>query len=164
VSNNHGNRLPSELIDRLSQHDLGRHLGKGIPLVTVDASGRPHPMLLSALEIRALDAGSLAIVIGAGSRSARNLVERETGTLVLVEPEMSYYVKAKMLDGPIDVEGQPGLALFLLAVEEVLEDTASGVEAGMRVTTGIRYGPPPSGEEPWARAIRAALATPRFRA
>jgi hypothetical protein len=164
VSKSHGNRLPSELIDRLSQRDLGRHLGKGIPLVTVDASGRPHPMLLSALEIRAIDAGSLAIVIGAQSRSARNLVERETGTLVLVEPEMSYYVKAKMLDGPIDVEGQAGLALFLLSVEEVLEDAAAGVEAGMRVTSGIRYGPPPSGEEPWARAIRAALATPPFRA
>ena len=132
--------------------------------MTVDASGRPHPMLLSALEIRALDAGSLAIVIGAASGSARNLIERETGTLVLVEPEMSYYVKARMVDGPVEVDGQPGLALFLLGVDEVLEDAAAGVEAGMRVTGGIRYGPPPSGEEPWAQAIRAALVAPRFRA
>jgi hypothetical protein len=121
-------------------------------------------MLLSALEVRAIDAGSLAMVLGAASRSARNLVEREMGTLVIVEPEMSYYVKVRMVDGPLDVEGEPGLALFLVGVEEVLEDFSSGVEAGMRISSGVRYGPPPSGDEDWARAIRAALAAPRFRA
>lgn len=164
MSRSHGNRLPPELVERLSQRDLAAHLGKGIPFVTVDADGRPHPMLLSALEIRALDAGSLAIAIGAASRSARNLIERETGTLILVEQELTYYVKARIVDGPVEIDGQPDLALFLLAADEVLEDAAAGVEAGMRVTGGIRYGPPPSGDEPWARAIRAALAAPPFRA
>ena len=42
-------------------------------------------MLLSYLEVRAYDAGTLGLVIQARSRSARNLAERGTGTLVLIE-------------------------------------------------------------------------------
>jgi hypothetical protein len=34
----------------------------------------------------------------------------------------------------------------------------------MRITTPIRYEPPPTLDEPWARATLAALAAPRARA
>lgn len=161
-----GARLPDALLDRFSQRDVRGRLGVGLPFVTVDPEGRPHPMLLSYLEIRAHDAGSLGLVVLARSRSARNLVERGTGTLIVVEPDVTFYVKLRAVDGPLPVPGgEPfGLGYFLLAVEEVLQDAAAEWEGGMRITGAITYAPAPTLEEPWARATLAALAAPRARA
>lgn len=137
-----------------------------MPFVTVDAEGRPHPMLVSYVEVRAYDARTVGLVIGARSRSARNLVERGTGTLVLVEPDLTVYVKLRAVDGPLPVPGagELGLGYFLLEVDEVLEDAAADWEGGMRITSAARYEPAPTLEEPWARATLAALAEPRARA
>lgn len=161
-----GRRLPEVLVERFSQRELPRRLGVGVPFVTVDVDGRPHPMLLSYLEFRAHDAGSLGLVILARSRSARNLVERGTGTFVVVEPDATVYVKVRAVDGPLPVAGAGSLDLgyFLLAVEDVLEDAAADWEGGMRITGAITYAPAPTLEEPWARATLAALAAPRARA
>jgi len=154
------------LVDRLSQRDLDRRLGVGLPLVTLDGEGRPHPMLVSYLELRAYDSRTLGLVIQAESASARNLVERRVATLIVVEPDTIVYAKMRALDGPLDVEGGEafGLGYFLLGVEQVLEDTAADWEAGMRVSETIRYLPVPTLAEPWARATLAALANPRARA
>ena len=54
-------------MERLSQRELERRLGVGLPLVTLDAEGRPHPMLVSYLELRAYDARTLGLVIQAES-------------------------------------------------------------------------------------------------
>jgi len=158
--------LSPVLVERLSQRDLPRRLGVGLPFVTVDAQGRPHPMLASYLEVRAYDAGTVGLVIQAHSTSARNLAERQTGTLLVIEPDVIVYVKLRALDGPLPVEGgEPfGLGYFLLEVEDVREDAAADWEAGMRVTEPIRYAPPPDLGAPWARATLAALAAPRARA
>jgi hypothetical protein len=158
--------LSPALVERLSQRDLDHRLGVGLPLVTLDAEGRPHPMLVSYLELRAYDARTLGLVIQAESTSARNLVERRVGTLVVVEPDTIVYAKMRALDGPLDVMGgEPyGLGYFLLEVEQVLEDTAADWETGMQVTETIRYSPLPTLAEPWARATLAALAAPRARA
>ena len=160
-----GRALTPELVERFSQRGLVHRLGAGLPFVTIDADGRPHPMLLSYLELRAYDAATIGLVILARSRSARNLVERHTGTLLVIEPEATVYVKMRALDGPLPVEdgGDWGLGYFLMEVEEVLEDAAAEWEAGMRITQGVRYAPPPTLEEPWAKATLAALAKPRAR-
>jgi hypothetical protein len=165
MTQSRGPALPPELQARLSQQDLAARLGVAIPFVTVDAHGRPHPMLVSYLEVRAYDPATLGLVITRTSRSARNLVERQVGTFILVEPDVIVYVKTRALDGPLPVAGgEPwGLGYFLLAVEDVLEDRAAEWEAGLRITTPIRYEPHPSLDAPWARATLAALATPRAR-
>jgi hypothetical protein len=159
-------RLSPALIERFDHHDLVGRLGVGLPFVTVDAQGRPHPMLLSYLELRAYDSRTLGLVIQAESGSARNLVERGVGTLIVVEPEAIVYVKTRVLDGPLPVEGgEPfGLGYFLLEVEQVVEDSAADWEGGVRISQPIRYEPPPSLAEPWARATVTTLATPRARA
>jgi hypothetical protein len=161
-----GSSLSPSLVERLSQRDLARRLGVGLPLVTVDAEGRPHPMLASYVEVRAYDARTLGLVIQARSGSARNLAERQVATLVLVEPDVIVYLKLRALDGPLPVDGgEPyGLGFFLLEVEEVREDAAADWETGTRITEPIRYAPPPTLQEPWARATLAALAAPRARA
>jgi hypothetical protein len=161
-----GSTLPPSLVERLSQRDLPSHLGVALPFVTVDAGGRPHPMLLSYLEVRAHDAGSLGMVILASSSSAGNLAARRAGTLLLIEPDATFYVKTRAVDGPLPVAGGEawGLGYFLLGVEQVLEDAAAEWEGGMRITQAIAYRPAPSLQEPWARATLAALAAPRARA
>ncbi|HEX9819599.1 MAG TPA: hypothetical protein VGD07_08310 [Methylomirabilota bacterium] len=158
--------LSPALIEQLSQRDLERRLGVGLPFVTQDGEGRPHPMLLSYLELRAYDARTVGLVIQAASGSGRNLARRRVGTLIMVEPEAVVYVKTRALDGPLSVEGgEPfGLGYFLLEVEQVLEDSATEWEGGMRITETIRYAPAPTLAEPWARATLAALAAPRARA
>ena len=161
-----GAALTPELVERLSQRDIARRLGIALPFVTVDADGRPHPMLLSYLEVRAYDTGTLGLVIGARTRSAGNLVERGAGTLLVIEPDVTVYVKLRIVDGPLEVAGGGSFELgyFLLAIDEVLEDAAADWEGGMGITTPIRYAPAPALDEPWARATLAALAEPRARA
>jgi len=161
-----GRALSPALADRFSQRDLAGRLGAALPFVTVDPDGRPHPMLLSYLEIRAYDTRTVGLVIGASTRSARNLTERGTATLLAIEADLTVYVKLRAVDGPLPVPGagEHGLGYFLLEVDEVLEDAAAEWEGGMRITSGIRYAPAPSLDEPWARATLAALAEPRARA
>ena len=161
-----GARLTPALVERFSLRELGRRLGVGMPFVTVDDAGRPHPMLVSYLELRAYDASTLGLVIQASSRSARNLAERGTATLIVVEPDTIVYAKLRTLDGPLPVEGGEsfGLGYFLLAVDEVLEEAAADWEGGMRITQAIAYHPPPTLEEPWPRVTLAALAAPPPRA
>ena len=163
MSRSLGPRLPAALVERFSQRDLAGRLGIALPFATVDADGRPHPMLLSYLEIRAHDAGSVGVVMLARSQSARNLTARGTATLLVVEPDATFYVKLRALDGPLPVAGgEPfGLGYFLLAVEDVLEDAAAEWEGGMRITGAVTYAPAPTLEEPWARATLQALAAPR---
>ena len=161
-----GGALTPALVDRFSQRDIAGRLGIALPFVTVDPDGRPHPMLLSYLELRAYDTGTIGLVIGVRSRSSRNLGERGTGTLLAIEPDATVYVKLRAVDGPLPVagSGEYELGYFLLAVEEVLEDAAADWEGSMRITGGIRYAPAPTLDEPWARATLAALAEPRARA
>ena len=165
MSRSLGAALPPALVDRLSQRELTARLGVALPFVTVDRAGRPHAMLISYLEVRAYDPHTLGLVIQARSTTAGNLAQRTAGTLLIVEPDAVLYVKARALDGPLQVAGDSGLGLgyFLLAVEEVLEDAAADWEAGMRITSGIGYGPVPALETPWVRATLAALAAPRAR-
>jgi hypothetical protein len=122
-------------------------------------------MLLSYLEMRAYDPATIGVVLLASSRSATNLVERHTGTLLVVEPEATLYVKMRATDGPLPVAGGAtwNLGYFLMAVEEVLEDAASDWETGMRITHGIAYAPPPTLDESWAKATLNALANPGTR-
>src|SRR5438552_113648 len=141
-----GPSLPSQLVERLAQRDPGARLGVAPPFVTVDGHGRPHPMLLSYLELRAYDTRTVGLVIGAKTRSAQNLAERHAGTLLVIEPDASVYVKLRAVDGPLPVEGggEYALGYFLLEVEEVLEDAPADWEGGMRITGALRYAPAPT--------------------
>jgi len=158
--------LSPALVDRFSQREVAQRLGLVLPFVTVDPAGRPHPMLLSYLEIRAYDSRTLGLVIQERSGSSRNLAARGAGTLLVIEPDATVYVKTRIVDGPLDVPGgvEFGLGYFLLQVEDVLEDAPTDWEVGMGITAAAQYRPVPTLDEPWARATLGALAEPRARA
>ena len=166
MSRSVGRSLSRALLERFAQRDLARRLGAALPLVTTDAEGRPHPMLLSYLEIRAYDTRTVGLVIDARTRSADNLTTRRAATLLVIEPDVTVYLKLRLVDGPLPVAdaGEYGLGYFLLEVDEVLEDATAEWEGGMRIASGLRYAPAPSLDEPWARATLAALSEPRARA
>ena len=154
MSRSLGSALPPELVARFSQTDLPSRLGHGLPFLTRAADGTLHPMLCSYLEWLAVDARTLRVAIAARSRSARNLEERGVGTLLVVEPALTTYIKCRATGVPLRV-GE--LARFSLVVEDVLEDTPTAEEGDVRITGGITYAPVPSLEEPWVTAVLSAL-------
>jgi hypothetical protein len=154
VSRSVGAALPPALQGRLSQTDLTRLLGRGLPLLTVDDRGRPHPMLCSYLEVLAKSATLIRVAVGAGSSARRNLEARGAATLLIAEPDTTMYLKCRAAGAPL-VSGN--LARFELAVEEVLEDSAAEGEEGARITGGLTYGPAPALDGDWARATLALL-------
>jgi hypothetical protein len=154
MSQSLGPRLPDDVQRALSQADLPAKLGRALPLLTVDADGRPHPMLCTYIEIVAERADRLRLVIGAASGTAKNLAARGAATLLIVEPERVLYVKARAIGAPL-VSG--ALARFTLAVEDVLEDSALAWEGGVRITSGIAYAPPLPLDTPEIAATLALL-------
>lgn len=154
MSRSLGSALPADLLALLSQRDLAPLRGRGIPLVTVGADGRPHPMLCSYLELLALNATSLRLAIARQSRSAANLQSQRVGTFLLVEPERTVYLECRAGGAP-RVFG--ALVRFDLAVEDVLEDAPTDTEGRARITSGITYAPAPDPAAPWVRALLAAL-------
>jgi hypothetical protein len=154
MSRSLGPALPPGLLARFSQTDLAPVLGRGLPFLTLAADGTLHPMLSSHLEWLAVDARTLRLAIAALSRSARNLEERGVGTLLLVEPALTIYIKCRATGAPRRL-GE--LARFSLVVEDVLEDAPTAEEGDVRITGGITYAPAPALEEPWVKAVLAAL-------
>jgi hypothetical protein len=154
VSRSLGPALPPGLLTRLSQGNLPSLLGLALPFVTQGEDGAPYPMLCSYLEWLAVDARTLRLAIAAGSRSARNLEDRRVGTLLLIEPERTMYVKCRATGAPRPLGD---LARFTLSVEDVLDDRPAEAEGDARIVGGITYRPLPALDAPWARAVLAAL-------
>ena len=149
-----GASLPPALEARLAQRNLPGLLGRALPLLTVDERGRPHPMLCSYLELLAVSASRIRVIVGARSSTRRNLEARGVATFVLAEPDLTFYVKCRAAAPPLAV-GE--LARFELAVEDVLEDAAAEYEHGACITSGLTYAPVPALDSEWARAALAAL-------
>ena len=154
MSRSLGAALPPALQERLSQKDLPRLLGRGLPLLTVDDRGRPHPMVCSYLELLAVSATIIRVAVGARSSTRRNLEDRGAATLLIVEPDVTIYVKCRAAGAPL-MAGE--LARFDLTVEDVLEDAAAEGEEDARITGGLTYAPVPALDSDWARATLAAL-------
>jgi len=149
--------LTAELLEALSQAALEGRLDRVVPLVTVDAAGRPHPMLCSYLELLAIDPATIRVAIASGSTSARNLEDRRVATLLIVEPDRTVYVKTHAVGPPVVHDR---LARFDLVVEELLEDAADPSEGDVGITAGITYGPPPRLDDPRVAEVLALLRLP----
>jgi hypothetical protein len=147
-------RLPAELLAALSQKNLRARLRRVVPLVTLDGRMRPHPMLCSCLEILAVNATTIRVVIARQGRSARNLAARKVATLIVVEPERTVYVKCRAVGVPLNVGA---LGRFVLKVQEVEIDAADPSEGPVRITSGITYAPAPSLRDPRVRTTLDAL-------
>lgn len=139
-----GQELPPQVLEQLSGRDLWGCFGRVIPVVTVDAAGFPHPALLSFGEVVALDARRIGLATYADSTTTNNMRRNGRLTLLLVEPEGTYYIKGTVRERPGGLPAFPDLAHLEMRVEQVLEDAArSEVEGEARITSGIRFGAGP---------------------
>ena len=132
--------LPPEVVSLLSGDDSPARLGTVIPVLTADAAGFPHVALLSPGEILAVTPGSVRIAVDQRSTTARNIAERGSVTLVLVEPGLCCY--AKGLGKLTDVVIPPGPVQPFAAVRADVEvkEVRLDEELGAWISTGARYG------------------------
>lgn len=155
-----GQELPPRLFTRLSGRDLRGCFGRVIPVVTMDAAGFPHPALLSFGELVALDPRRIGLATYADSTTTANMRQRGRLTLLLVEPDGTYYIKGTARERAGGLSGFPDLAHLEMRVEQVLEDaTREDVEGEARITSGLRFEAGPGAAALLARweALVAAL-------
>ena len=134
MSKNLGANLPGDLLDFLSSTEPGEKFKQVILFSTTDEDGWPRHGLLSAREVLAKDSKRLLLLLYSNSHSSANLQREGKISIVLVNPNMSYYVfcKARPLSPLPDA---PSETLFELTVERVLEDSL----ATARILTGITF-------------------------
>ena len=134
MSKNLGATLPKDLLDFLSSTEPGEKFKQVILFSTTDEDGWPRHGLLSAREVLAKDSKRLLLLLYSNSHSSANLQRDGKISIVLVNPNMSYYVfcRARPLSPLPDA---PSETLFELTVERVLEDSLSTA----RILTGITF-------------------------
>ncbi|MCH7802939.1 MAG: hypothetical protein IH937_02560 [Acidobacteria bacterium] len=134
MSKNLGATLPEDLLDFLSSTEPGEKFKQVILFSTTDEDGWPRHGLLSAREVFAKDSKRLLLLLYSNSHSSANLQREGKISIVLVNPNMSYYVfcKARPLSPLPDA---PSETLFELTVEKVVEDSL----ATARILTGITF-------------------------
>ncbi|HUE89141.1 MAG TPA: pyridoxamine 5'-phosphate oxidase family protein [Vicinamibacterales bacterium] len=137
-----GHHLSEALLDTLSAHRaIERADCCAIVICSVDEQGRPHPAMLSSLEIVARDARDIRLAVHASSRTARNLTANRHLTIILADETGVHYVKGDAALASASMTTAPALAAFTLHVDRVLEDTPADYEqstivSGIRITRG----------------------------
>ena len=155
-----GQELPPRLLEHLSGRDLRGRFGRVIPAVTVDPAGFPHPALLSFGELVALDQRRIGLATYADSTTTANMRQRGRLTLLLVEPDGTYYIKGTVRERSGGLPAFPGLAHLEMRVEQILEDaTREDLEGEARIASGLRFEAGPQAAALLARseALVAAL-------
>ncbi len=134
MSKNLGATLPEDLLEFLSSTEPGEKFKQVILFSTTDEDGWPRHGLLSPREVVAKDSNRLLLLLYSQSHSTINVQREGKISLVLVNPNMSYYVlcAAQALSPLPDA---PSETLFELTVERVLEDSL----ATARILTGITF-------------------------
>ena len=140
MSRSLGSELPSDLLARLSGRDLEAVASKVIQIVTVDASGWPHPALLSYFEVVATNARRIRLAAYATSTTSDNLRRAGKLTLVVIDERMAYYVKAHAVEIARTLQSTDWNAAFDCRIERVLADEVNEeYEPGAYVVSGVTY-------------------------
>ncbi len=129
-----GTQLPQDL--KAALESASPRLN-AVPLISTDSRGFPHVALISYFELF-LRKGVLHFFIASGSRSAANLERRPPSTLIFVQRDFVYYLKARA--GRLEVV--QGQALFRLLIESVWEDFPTAEEGEAFLSSGIRFESP----------------------
>ncbi len=134
MSKNLGATLPEDLLNFLSSTEPGDKFKQVILFSTTDEDGWPRHGLLSAREVLAKDSKRLLLLLYSNSHSSANLQREGKISIVLVNPNMSYYVfcKARPLSPLPDA---PSEILFELTVVRVLEDSLTTA----KILSGITF-------------------------
>ena len=126
--------LPEDLLDFLSSTEPGEKFKQVILFSTTDEDGWPRHGLLSPREVVARDSNRLLLLLYSNSQSTANVQREGKISLVLVNPNMSYYVLCTA--HPLaPLPDAPSETLFELTVETILEDSLTTA----KILTGITF-------------------------
>ncbi|MEE8583926.1 MAG: pyridoxamine 5'-phosphate oxidase family protein, partial [Acidobacteriota bacterium] len=134
MSQDLGANLPQDLFQFLSSAGPEENSHQVILFTTIDADGWPRHGMLSPYEVVARDPGHILMLLYRDSRTTRNLEREGKVSLVLINPDMSYYVSCSARPLPSIAEA-PQECLFALKVERVLEDVLPTAS----ILTGITF-------------------------
>jgi hypothetical protein len=159
MSTHVGSELPDDLFRRLEGGDLHAVADRVIVVCSVDDGGAPHAALLSYFEVVALDPRTVRLALYAESRTTRHARRHGRVTLLFIEAEFVYYVKATVEDVRGSMQATPYNARLSLRVTEVLQDAPDqALEPEAYIATGIRYiNPRRAGEMERARLVLEEL-------
>ena len=129
-----GSTLPQDVLDYLSDSGQDGKIKDVILFNTVDQNGWPRHGLLSHHEVLAKGPQRMLILLYSDSNSTRNVERKGKLSLVVVNPQMSYYLfcRARSLPPLPDASRE---TLFELTVERVVEDAIPTA----RILTGITF-------------------------
>ncbi|HEX3244011.1 MAG TPA: pyridoxamine 5'-phosphate oxidase family protein [Chloroflexota bacterium] len=131
-----GPRLPETLASLLNGERLATKIGIAFQCITTTQDGWPYLALVSVGELLAVSPTRLRLAIWSGSTSDRNLEREQRCALALVHAHASYMIRCRAsLSGSLDQTEGPGLSVFSLNVEDVLEDMAPYAT----LTSGVTY-------------------------
>lgn len=127
--------MPGDLTMRLYQPDEARARQRVILVTTVDPDGWPRHLMLSHYEVVASDQSNLLFLTYSSSKSAQNILRTGKASLLFLDEEMSYYVRASCSKSERSIEEAPQELLFEAKVIDVMEDSFPTT----RITSGIKF-------------------------
>ncbi len=136
-----GAEIPAEVAAVLTGREEGPGADLAIPIITLDAEGRPHPAMLSPREVTARSLSLLTLILYGRSSTTGNIRRDGRVSLIVIEGPAAYYIKGRAAETSAPAGGLPGMAYFAMRVEEVFKD----VEEDAPLTSAIRFrrGTPP---------------------
>ncbi len=134
------NELPDDLYGRLRGEDLEACAEKAILICTMDASGWPHPAMLSYFEVIARDRRNIRLATYKHSTTTNNMRRNGKLTILIIDERVAYYIKGRVEELRDAMNCSPHNSKLNLQVEQVLADEADRhLEAGAYVTSGVTY-------------------------
>ena len=140
--------LPDDLYSRLNGRESEKYLNHAVLLYTVDASGWPHPSLLSYFEIGAKDRKNLRLATYNTSNTTENMRRNGIVTLSIFDLRVAYAITGRAQEIRRQMLSTPRNCMLNVVVEQVLVDEADPVlEPGAYIAGGITYVSPELGPE-----------------
>ena len=150
--------LTDDLYLRLNGTEIDSLATLAIVVCTVDADGWPHPAMLSYFEVAAVDRQNLRLAIYNDSRTCANMRGRGKATLIVVDKNLSCYIRGVVEQLVPAMACAPFNAMLNLRVDEVtFDEPPPDLEPGAYVTSGVTYRPRTGAPLAQARAVLAEL-------
>jgi len=148
MSKSLGSELNDDLFRRLSGENLETFAEKVILIATVDSGGRPHPAMLSYLEVVARDRQIIRLATYKESSTTENMRRNGKATISIIDERVAYYIKGSVMELKREMSCARHNSKLNLHVEEVLADEVNEeFEPGAYVSSGVTYRNPNRAEQ-----------------
>src|SRR2546428_5721428 len=118
-----GAELPDDLFRWLSERPEA-NAEKIILVCTVDEKGRPHPAMLSVLEVIAKDRRNIRLAPYKDSGTTGNMRRNGKLTIMILDDHLAYYIKGSVEELQPEMRCSHDISKLNMKVEAVIADQA----------------------------------------